>query len=49
VLETTDKEDAEKYLKEATSYLDKMASKGIIHQNKAARRKAKLTKHVNNL
>ncbi len=49
VLDTTDKEKAEVYLKEATSYLDKMASKGIIHENKAARRKAKLTKHVNNL
>lgn len=49
VLETTDKKQAEPYLKEATSYLDKMAAKGIIHPNKAARRKAKLTKHVNNL
>ncbi|MDX1638195.1 MAG: 30S ribosomal protein S20 [Balneolaceae bacterium] len=49
VLDTTDKEKAEEYLKEATSYLDKMAAKGIIHENKAARRKSKLTRHVNNL
>ncbi len=49
VLDTTDKEEAEAALKEAVSYLDKMASKGIIHENKAARRKSKLTTHVNNL
>lgn len=49
VLDATDKKEAEEYHKEAVSYLDKMAAKGIIHQNKAARRKAKLTKHVNNL
>lgn len=49
VLETTDKKEAEQHYREAVSYLDKMAAKGLIHQNKAARRKAKLTKHVNNL
>ncbi|MDZ7714598.1 MAG: 30S ribosomal protein S20 [Balneolaceae bacterium] len=49
VLEATDKEKAEEYLKEATSYVDKMSSKGIIHENNGARKKAKMTKHVNNL
>lgn len=49
VLDIADKKEAEVHLKEAISYLDKMASKGIIHQNKAARRKARLTRHVNNL
>lgn len=49
VLDTTDKKEAQAYYREAVSYLDKMAAKGLIHQNKAARRKAKLTKHVNNL
>lgn len=49
VLEATDKEEAEKYYKEATSYLDKMTSKGLIHENNAARKKSKMTKHVNNL
>lgn len=49
VLNSTDKKEAEELLKEATSYVDKMASKGIIHDNNAARKKAKMTKHVNNL
>lgn len=49
VLEATDKEQAQTHLKEATSYVDKMAAKGIIHDNNAARKKAKMTKHVNNL
>lgn len=49
VFETEDKEQAEKELKEATSYIDKMATKGLIHENNAARKKSKLTKYVNNL
>ena len=49
VLSATDKETAEKHLKEATSYIDKLTNKGIIHSNNAARKKAKLTRHVNNL
>ncbi len=48
-LETTDKEEAEEAFKEASSYLDKMASKGLVHQNYAARKKSKLATHVNNL
>ena len=49
VMEAEEKEQAEEYLKEATSYLDKMASKGLIHENKAARRKSQMTNHVNSL
>ncbi|PWN06188.1 30S ribosomal protein S20 [Rhodohalobacter mucosus] len=49
VLNATDKESAEKHLKAATSYIDKLTNKGIIHSNNAARKKAKLTRHVNNL
>ncbi|PKD43981.1 30S ribosomal protein S20 [Rhodohalobacter barkolensis] len=49
VLNETDKETAEKYLKEAVSYIDRVSVKGIIHQNNAARKKSKLTNHVNNL
>lgn len=49
VLETTDKEEAEEAFKKASSYLDKMAAKDMIHKNYAARKKAKLSKHVNNL
>lgn len=48
-LETTDKEQAQEIVREATSYLDKMAAKGIVHENFAARRKSKLAKHLNNL
>lgn len=48
-LETNEKEEAEKAVKEATAYLDKLASKGLIHKNFAARRKSRLAKHVNNL
>lgn len=49
VLEATDQEEARELLKEATSYVDKMAAKGMIHENNAARKKAQMTKHVNNL
>ena len=49
VFDLNDKEQAEKALKEAVSYLDRMSVKGIIHKNNAARKKAQLTKHVNNL
>lgn len=48
-MDTTEKEEAEKAFKEASSYLDKMASKGLVHQNFAARKKSKLAQHVNNL
>jgi small subunit ribosomal protein S20 len=48
-LETTDKEEAQEAVKDATSYLDKMAAKGLIHENFAARKKSKLAKHINNL
>lgn len=49
VLESSDKEKAQDLLKEATSYVDKMAAKGLLHDNNAARKKARMTKHVNNL
>ena len=49
VLVETDKAKAEVLLKEATSYIDRMSLKGIVHQNNAARKKARLTKYVNNL
>ncbi|WP_372638554.1 30S ribosomal protein S20 [Fodinibius sp.] len=48
-LETTDKEQAQDAVREATSYLDKMAAKGQVHKNFAARRKSKLAQHLNNL
>jgi small subunit ribosomal protein S20 len=49
VLVETDKANAEVLLKEATSYIDRMSVKGIVHKNNAARKKARLTKYVNNL
>lgn len=33
-------------LREATPIIDRMANKGIIHHNKAARHKSRLTAHV---
>lgn len=49
VYEIDDKEEAEEAFKKASAYLDKMAGKGIIHQNFAARRKSRLANYVNNL
>ena len=44
-----DKENALKLLVTAISTIDRVCSKGIIHQNYADRHKSKLSKHVNNL
>lgn len=49
VMDTTDKKEAEEALKQATAYLDRMSTKGIIHPNNAARKKSQITRHVNNL
>ena len=44
-----EKEKASAALKKAVKYLDQLASKGVIHRNKAANQKSKLTKWVNGL
>ncbi len=49
VFSTTEKEVAEKQLKEAVSYLDRLATKRIIHPKNAARKKSQLTNYVNKL
>ena len=49
VLETTNKSDAEPIYRKAVSTIDKVASKGVIHKNKAAREKSKITQHLNSL
>lgn len=49
VLDSTDKATGEVTLKEAVSFLDKTAVKGRLHKNNVARKKARLTKHVNAL
>ena len=43
----SDRETAEQALRQATSIIDKLVSKGIIHKNTAANRKARLTRFVN--
>lgn len=43
------KEEGEKHLNSAISYLDRMAVKGIIHKNNAANKKSQLVTYVNNL
>lgn len=49
VMNSSDKEQAQKDLKEAVSFIDRLAVKNIIHPNRAARKKSQLTTHVNNL
>jgi small subunit ribosomal protein S20 len=44
-----DKEAAEDLLNDVKGDLDRLAAKGIIHKNRAANKKSKLEKHVNNL
>lgn len=43
---TEDKKEAEGKLATVISMLDKLAKKNIIHKNKAANLKSKITKHV---
>jgi len=45
----SEKAELEPVYKEAVSYIDKMASKGRIHKNNAARKKSQLTVHLNAL
>ena len=47
--ETTDKKEASGLLLHVSSLIDKLAKKNIIHKNKAANLKSKLTKQVNAL
>ena len=46
---TQDKAEAQELLKQVSSMLDKLAKKNIIHRNKAANNKSKLTRYVNSL
>lgn len=43
---STDKKEAEAKLPNVISMIDKLAKKNIIHSNKAANLKSKLTKHI---
>lgn len=46
---TEDKEAARELLNEVKGDLDRLAAKGIIHKNRAANKKSKLEKYVDNL
>lgn len=48
-IEAGNKEDAQKAYQEAVPVIDRMASKGIIHKNKAARHKSRLSDHIKNM
>ncbi|MBJ47921.1 MAG: 30S ribosomal protein S20 [Candidatus Marinimicrobia bacterium] len=43
------KENAEEMYSSAAKVIDKIASKGIIHKNKASNRKSRLKKFINQL
>ncbi|MCC6690284.1 MAG: 30S ribosomal protein S20 [Bacteroidia bacterium] len=45
----TDKKKAQTQLPKITSMIDKLAKKNVIHKNKAANIKSKLTRFVNTL
>jgi small subunit ribosomal protein S20 len=47
--DTTSKKEAEKLFTNVTSLLDKLAKNNVIHKNKSANLKSKLSKHVNGL
>ncbi|MFQ3335455.1 MAG: small subunit ribosomal protein S20 [Candidatus Arcticimaribacter sp.] len=47
--ELTDRKEADVLLKSVISMLDKLSKRNIIHSNKAANLKSKLTKHVSTL
>ncbi|MCF6361115.1 MAG: 30S ribosomal protein S20 [Cyclobacteriaceae bacterium] len=46
---STDKATAQELLKKVTGMIDKLAKRNIIHKNKAANNKSRLTKFVNSL
>lgn len=48
-LQAAEKDEAQEHYRKAVSYIDKMTAKGMIHRNNAARKKAKLTAHLNSL
>ena len=49
VLSATKREEAEPLYREAVSLIDGLVSKGVIHQNTAARRKSRISRYLNSL
>ena len=47
--ETENKEEASAELQKVTALLDKLSKKNVIHKNKAANLKSKLTRQVNKI
>lgn len=48
-VEAKDKKEATALLSSATSCIDKNVSRGVIHKNKANRKKAQIARNVNKL
>ncbi len=48
-IESGDKQAAEQAYKSAVPVIDRMATKGLIHQNKAARHKSRLNDQIRKL
>ncbi len=48
-IQSSDAEQAQAALIEATKKLDKAVTKGLIHKNAAARKKSRLAKQINKL
>lgn len=48
-IQTGDREQAESEYRIAVPIIDRMARKGLIHANKAARHKSRLTHHIRDL
>lgn len=49
IMEMSDKAEAEKFLPEVVSQIDKLAKRNLWHENKAARKKSQIMKHINSL
>lgn len=49
LMETGSVEEAEERLQELYALLDRAAAKGVLHENKAARDKSRLARHVEGL
>ena len=48
VLQSDSKDSAFEEYRKAVSVIDKLTSKGIIHRNRAARKKSQLAQYINN-
>lgn len=46
-LTDTDKTSTEEQVKKTTQILDRAATKGVIHKNKASRLKSRIARHLN--